>query len=117
MAANEELRDSLTLFCDRCNSDQQLRPMLKDWDRNILVKATDIPSEHYLMVKNGDVTLQRFDADDADLTVIGDGQLLSELFSGYISPTEPYLNGSLRVLGTEEDVMRLDFISLMIWGE
>jgi hypothetical protein len=40
-----------------------------------------------------------------------------DLFSGRITPTEPYLNGTLRVLGSEEDVMRLDFISLMIWGE
>jgi hypothetical protein len=39
------------------------------------------------------------------------------MFYGDITPTQPYLNGTLKVLGTEDDIVRLDFISLMIWGE
>jgi hypothetical protein len=39
------------------------------------------------------------------------------MFFGDITPTEPYLNGSLKILGSEDDITRLDFISLLIWGE
>lgn len=113
----EELRECLAKFRDRCNSDQQLRQMLRDWDRLILVRATDLAAECFLAVRDGEVFLEEGVAAQADLTVMADSQLLTDLFSGRITPTEPYLNGSLRVLGTEEDVMRLDFISLMIWGE
>lgn len=117
MPSYEELKECLAQFRDRCNTDQQLRRMLSDWDRTILVRATDLPSECLLVVKDGEVFLEDGGTGKADLTVMADSQLLADLFSGRITPTEPYLNGSLRVLGTEEDVMRLDFISLMIWGE
>lgn len=118
MSSHQKLGECLTDFRDSCNSDQQLRRMLSDWDRIILVKATDIESQYSLVVKDGTVFLEEAASPDgADMTVIAGCELLVEIFSGLITPTEPYLSGSLRVMGTEEDVIRLDFISLMIWGE
>lgn len=117
MATRDELLTCLAQFRDRCNADAQLRPMLADWERTILIRASDLPAEHLLIVRGGQVYLEPAAADGADLTVIAESGLLADLFAGRITPTEPYLNGSLRVLGTEEDIMRLDFISLMIWGE
>ncbi|MGB9887654.1 MAG: SCP2 sterol-binding domain-containing protein [Moorellales bacterium] len=117
MSGHEELGECLADFRDRCNADPQLRRMLADWDRTILIQATDADSSYVLIVKDGTVFLDHGQAGQADLTVSAKLDLLVDLFSGRITPTEPYLNGTLRVLGREEDVMRLDFISLMIWGE
>ncbi|MCR4420309.1 MAG: SCP2 sterol-binding domain-containing protein [Clostridia bacterium] len=119
MATHEELGECLADFRDRCNADPQLRRLLLDWDRDILVQATDADSSYVLTVRDGTVYLDHRGGEVGrpDVTVSAEIALLVELFSGRITPTEPYLNGTLKVLGTEEDVMRLDFISLMIWGE
>jgi hypothetical protein len=49
--------------------------------------------------------------------VISDSETLADIFYGDITPTGPYNNGTLRIIGSEDDIIRLDFISLMIWGE
>jgi hypothetical protein len=39
------------------------------------------------------------------------------VFSGQMTPTEPYNAGDLLVKGHQDDIMRLDILSLLIWGE
>jgi hypothetical protein len=39
------------------------------------------------------------------------------MFWGDISPTQKYLRGEIKVKGTQEDVMRIDVISAVIWPE
>ncbi len=91
--------------------------MNRDWDRVIAIEATDVESRHTLILKKGQLSLQEGFPEDPDLTVISDSETLADIFYGDITPTEPYNNGTLRIMGTEDDIIRLDFISLMIWGE
>jgi len=118
MATHEEIHDSLVAFCEGYNSNEKLKAMNRDWDRTVLVRATDVVSEHTLTLQGGDLTLSEGAPQTTPhLTVLGDSETLVDLFYGDITPTEPYLKGSLKVRGEEDDVLRLDFISLMIWGE
>lgn len=117
MASHEEITNSLKAFVEGYNRNTQLKAMNRDWNRTVLVQATDVPSQHTLVLRDGELTLLEGKAGEADLTVTAESDLLTRLFYGEITPTEPYLNGTLKVLGREEDVIRLDFISLMIWGE
>lgn len=91
--------------------------MNRDWNRVVVVKANDIESLHTFTVWLGVVSLAEGAADKPDLTVISDSETLADIFYGDITPTEPYNNGTLKILGQEDDIIRLDFISLMIWGE
>lgn len=118
MASHEEIYDSLVVFCEGYNKNEKLKAMNRDWDRTVLIRATDLSSVFTLTVKDGDLSMNEGPPPgQAHLTVVGDSEMLVDLFYGDITPTEPYLKGTLKVLGEEDDVLRLDFISLMIWGE
>ncbi|MDD4236948.1 MAG: SCP2 sterol-binding domain-containing protein [Desulfotomaculaceae bacterium] len=117
MATHDELTESLKAFMDSYNKNERLKVMNRDWNRVVVVKATDIDSLHTLTVLDGVVSLREGASGQPDLTVISDSETLADMFYGDITPTEPYNNGTLRIMGSEDDIVRLDFISLMIWGE
>jgi len=117
MGTADELFASLGTFCGAYNENKALKEMNRDWDRVVVVEAPDIGASFTLILKDGELTLKQGRLPDADLRVEGPSDLLTDLFYGNITPTEPYLNGTLKVFGSEDDIMRLDFISLMIWGE
>jgi putative sterol carrier protein len=117
MATHEEITESLMAFTENYNKNERLKIMNKDWNRIVVVQATDVESLHTLTLLDGVVSLKEGKSNDPDLTVISDSETLADIFYGDITPTEPYNNGSLRIIGSEDDIIRLDFISLMIWGE
>lgn len=117
MATHLEIKDSLQTFTDNYNKNDRLKIMNKDWNRVVVVKATDIDSVHCWTLKDGVLALKEGEAGNPDLTVISDSETLTDIFYGDITPIEPYNNGTLRIMGSEDDITRLDFICLMIWGE
>lgn len=117
MATHEEIVASLIAFEEGYNKNKKLKIMNRDWNRVILIKASDVSSEHTLVLKDGELSVNGRVAEQPDLVVTSDSETLADLFYGDITPTEPYMNGTLTIQGTEDDIVRLDFISLMIWGE
>jgi putative sterol carrier protein len=117
VASHLEIKESLQAFLQNYNQNERLKMMNKDWDRVILVKPNDIISEHTMVLLKGDLSLYEGKRGNPHLTIIADSETLADMFYGDNTPTEPYLNGTLKVLGSEDDIVRLDFISLMIWGE
>lgn len=115
MSAPAALRLALTEFADRINQDPKLRKMVADWERIIALEATDGAGAG-IHVHEGEVRVVELPA-DPDIRLLAEGEVLEAVFSGRMSPAEPYVEGSLRVEGSQEDVLRLDFLSLMIWGE
>lgn len=118
MATHEEITGSLQAFLEGYQKNKKLAIMNKDWNRLILIKATDEDSNHTLRLQDGVLTVSEgAPAESPDLVVTSDSETLADLFYGDITPTEPYMNGTLLIKGSEDDIVRLDFISLMIWGE
>ncbi|WP_018086818.1 SCP2 sterol-binding domain-containing protein [Desulfurispora thermophila] len=117
MATHQEITESLLAFTNGYNANQRLIVMNRDWDRVILIKADDLPSEHTLILNNGELTMREGGVDNPDLIVMANSEILADMFYGDITPTEPYMNGTLRITGSEDDIVRLDFISMLIWGE
>ena len=117
MATHQEITGSLKAFAEGYNANTRLQIMNKDWNRVIQVLSTDIESSHTLELKDGELSFREGPADSPDLTVISNSEILADMFYGDITPTEPYMNGTLRIMGSEDDIVRLDFISLLIWGE
>ncbi len=117
MSTRDELAEALRGFCDSCTSNDQLRKMNRGWDRRIGVWASDLGAG--FTIDYQDSAAELFDGlpDEPDLNVESDAATLVSIFSGAVTPAEPYADGSLRVLGNEDDVLRLDFISQVIWGE
>ncbi|MCL5967064.1 MAG: SCP2 sterol-binding domain-containing protein [Firmicutes bacterium] len=112
--ADRDLRAALRDFASRCNDNERLRQMNRDWTRTIAVR----PSEDepvFLRYEAGEVAVT--DLADPDLVVEGPNEILCAIFTGETTPTEPYMDGTLLVRGSQDDMMRLDIISLLIWGE
>ncbi len=111
------LLETLQRFAAACNSNQRLQQMNHDWDRLILVQPDDADEEHWIRYRDGVAVIVAGVGDPADLIVEGTSEVLVNIFSGDATPTEPYMSGDLRVRGSQDDVMRLDIIALLIWGE
>ncbi|KJS00490.1 MAG: sterol carrier protein [Peptococcaceae bacterium BRH_c4a] len=117
MATHGEITESLRAFEQAYADDSRLKVMNRDWDRKVLILADDLESAHTMILKDGELSFSEGKTADPDLTVISNSDILADMFFGDITPTEPYMNGSLRIIGPEDDILRLDFISLLIWGE
>ncbi len=117
MATQQEIKESLENFTENFNNNSRLRIMNKDWNRVVVIKANDVDSVYTWVLQDGVLTLKEGEAGVPDLTIISDSETLADVFYGDITPIEPYNNGTLRIMGSEDDITRLDFICLMIWGE
>ncbi len=104
-------------FAAQCNQNERLRKMNRDWSRLIELVATDRNVTYWLRSEQGLITAGMGDVDEADLKISASEDILQEVFSGAVTPTEPYNAGDLLVKGHQDDLMRLDIITLLIWGE
>ncbi len=112
-----DLLGALENFATECNQNQRLRQMNRDWTRLVELWATDTDLRLWLRSDAGLISAGVGSAADADLKISAREDILREVFSGTITPTEPYNAGDLLVKGRQDDMMRLDIITLLIWGE
>ncbi|MBX6350507.1 MAG: SCP2 sterol-binding domain-containing protein [Clostridia bacterium] len=117
MATRDELSAALDDFVRRFRAEPRLKQMTRDWNRTIHVAADDVAgAEFTLRLEDGELSLQPGPpAGPAELAVRADLATLAAIFRGEMSPTEPYMSGRLRIAASEEDTMRLDVVTLMIW--
>ena len=59
MATAGELQDSLTSFAESCNENAKLMAMIKDWNRVMHIRATDLNTDAGLVTQGGTVTALR----------------------------------------------------------
>jgi putative sterol carrier protein len=110
-----ELKDSLESFAQSCNANERLMAMIKDWNRVLHIHAEDLDEHHALITNNGAVTVEAGAPSVADMTIRSTSEILTQIFYGEVSPNEPYNQGTLRIQGPEEDIVRLDFVIAMLW--
>lgn len=119
MTSGAVIDEVLSAFADRFNATAELPRMTAGWDRTILVRAREAGWTRALRVEGG--RLRVLDSQEtpqsADIVLEGPSDTLAAIFRGHLSPTEPYLDGSLVVRSSEADMMKLDVFTLMVWGE
>ena len=115
MATAEELHDSLRSFAESCNENTRLMAMIKDWNRVMHIRASDLGADAGLITQDGAVTALPDAPAAADLVLEADGDTLTQIFYGELSPNDPYNDGTLRIQGPEDDIVRLDFVIAMLW--
>lgn len=115
---SSEFYAALDQFREKVNQNARLRQMMRDWDREIEVVARDLAdAPASITMRAGEMDWRPQPASTPQIVLTAPSQVLIGIFRGDETPTEPYLDGRLTVRGSQEDVLRLDFISLMIWGE
>lgn len=111
------LPQALESFVSACNNNARLREMNRDWSRRLQLQADDSAALFYLVSENGLISYGEGPLQEPDMVIRAAQSILEAIFSGEMTPTEPYNAGDLLVQGHQDDMMRLDILTLLIWGE
>lgn len=118
MATADEILEALNDYRSQCNGNARLRKMQKDWTKRIHLEAADCPSKFTMVINQGEITDIKTGLDGSpDIVVNADSETFCDIFWGDLNPTSKYLSGELKIKGSQEDIMRLDAISAVIWPE
>jgi putative sterol carrier protein len=118
MATSEEIMEALTDFQKQCNSNKRLRRMQRDWTKLIHYKAIDTNDTFSTTIIQGEVIKNESGAvGTPDVVVECVSETMCDMFWGDINPTQKYLKGEIKVKGSQEDIMRIDAITAIIWPE
>jgi putative sterol carrier protein len=118
MAKAEEIMEALEDFTQQCNGNKRLRRMQRDWTKLLHYVATDTKDVFTMEVTKGEIIKNELGAQGTpDIIVEADSETMCDMFWGDLNPTQKYLRGEIKVKGTQEDVMRIDAITAIIWPE
>lgn len=118
MAKDTEVVEALTEYTNLSNGNARLRRMNKDWNKVVQFHANDTNEDFMMKVDGGEITkFGKGAAPNPDIVIISSSEVFCDMFWGDLNPTQKYLSGELQVKGTQEDIMRLDAISAVIWPD
>jgi len=118
MASAEEILEALLDFQKQCNDNQRLRRMQRDWSKLLHYLAADTGDAFTMKVVAGEATEVRQGREGTpDVIVETDSETLCDMLWGDVNPTQKYMRGEIRVKASQEDVMRIDAITAVIWPD
>ncbi|MBI2712329.1 MAG: SCP2 sterol-binding domain-containing protein [Bdellovibrio sp.] len=119
MADAKEVLEALQEYTRLSNSNARLKKMNKDWSKTIEFHANDLNLDFLMKVEAGVILETRQGKSDSppDIIITSTSEVFCDMFWGDLNPTQKYLTGELQVKGSQEDIMRLDAISAVIWPE
>ena len=117
MNMTTKLQSCLDAFRTQVNSNRRMDTLLKGWDRDIMVEST-AGEVMTMAVRSRQINaLTKGAAGLGDVVhVRGDEAVLVDIFTGVMIPAKAYLDGVLEVFGSDKDMVKLDAISMVLWG-
>jgi putative sterol carrier protein len=114
----DELAEALAEYTINCNSNERLRRMQRDWSRTLHFVCSDTGTLFSMEVDSGEiVSSPEGHVGVPDIVVSTHSETFCDMFWGDENPVQKYLRGEITVKGSQEDVMRLDAISSVIWHD
>ena len=118
MADWQEIDEALADYTVSCNTNERLRKMQRDWTRVLHFVCTDSDVTFTMDVDHGEIVRTTSGHQGVpDIVVTTTSEVFCDMFWGDLNPVRMYLRGEIKVKGTQEDVMRLDAISYVIWPD
>jgi putative sterol carrier protein len=118
MANWDELAEALADYTVSCNENVRLRKMQRDWSRILHFICSDTGVTFSMEVDHGEIlSTPGGQVGTPDIVVTTESETFCDMFWGDLNPVQKYLRGELKVKGSQEDVMRLDAISYVIWPD
>ena len=118
MAEWNEIDEALADYTISCNTNERLRKMQRDWTRVLHFVCSDSAITFTMDVDHGEIVrTAEGHLGQPDIVVTTDSEVFCDMFWGDLNPVQMYLRGEIKVKGTQEDVMRLDAISYVIWPD
>jgi len=114
----DELAEALADYTLTCNANERLRKMQRDWSKTLHFVCSDTGTTFTMVVDRGEI-LSTAEGHQGvpDIVVTTGSELFCDMFWGDLNPVQKYLRGEITVKGSQEDVMRLDAISSVIWPD
>jgi len=113
-----ELEEALADYTVTCNGNEQLRKMQRDWSRRLHFVCADTGARFSMVVDRGEIVATGSCHEGVpDIVVTTSSEIFCDMFWGDLNPVQKYLRGEIKVQGSQEDVMRLDAISFVIWPD
>jgi len=118
VATWQELEEALADYTVSCNSNERLRKMQRDWSRRLHFVCSDTVDLFTMVVDRGEIVETGPGHHGLpDIIVTTESEIFCDMFWGDLNPVQKYLRGEITVKGSQEDVMRLDAISYIIWPD
>ena len=118
MASAGEIVEAYADWRERCNANERLRRMLRGWDRVVHLEATDTGDSFTVEVQDQAIgPLSQGKVGAPDMVVTATSEDFADLFWGDLNPSEKYMSGEIVLAGSQEDVMRLDALSMVAFLE
>ena len=105
-------------FQQKVNANVRIKSIINNWNPVFFIETSDTDLCYQIKIETGKIigiTLAVVD-DDSALLVRGEQQILENVFSGQLNPLVAYSSGLLEVYGDEADKVKLDAVSLVLWG-
>jgi putative sterol carrier protein len=115
MATREELLKAIDDYMARANKSERVLRSLRNWNCVIYFEATDITAGFTMTIKDGKAAVSDGTQGTADLIVKGGSEDLADIFWGDANPASNYMQGAIKVQGSQENVMRLDAMAMLIY--
>ncbi|MGI8609501.1 MAG: SCP2 sterol-binding domain-containing protein [Candidatus Dormibacteria bacterium] len=116
MAEAAELAEALADYQQRCNANERLRRMLRNWDRVVHLAAVDNDLRFTMLVRDTRITSVEMGlVGRPDIVVRATSEDFCDMFWGDLNPAEKYLNGDIKLEGSADDVMRIDAMSMVMF--
>jgi putative sterol carrier protein len=118
MATKEDILEALADYQVQCNNNTRLRRMQRDWSKLIHFFAEDTGDYFTMDVVKGEIVSYEAGAKGTpDIIVTTLSENLCDMFWGDLNPSQKYLAGEIKVKASQEDIIRLDAITMIIWPD
>ena len=117
MATREELREALDDYIAQARKSQRVTRSLRNWNCTVYFEATDIQTIFTMVIKDGQTTIYEGQHDQPDLIVRGSSEDLANIFWCDANPASNYMQGAIKIQGSQDNVMRLDAMALLVYME
>ena len=114
MASTDEILEAYAEWRTRSNENPRLTNMVRGWDRVIHFTTTDTEQGFTMRVEGQQLSDLSFGHEgQPDVVVSGSSEDFCDRFWGDLNPSEKYMSGEITLLGSQQDVMRIDAISMV----
>ena len=101
------------------NENARVKKLIKNWDRSIIVEATDNNVTLTMVIADLLMTEVKEGAhpnEDYPIHLQASEDTLIRIFSGDYNPAHALIDGELAVFSSEKDKVKLEAITMVIWG-
>ena len=113
------LAECLQHFQSTFNDNSRVKKLIKGWERSIIVEATDTNAMLTMIITDLVMTEVREGAhpnEDNPIHLQASQDVLIRIFSGDYNPAHALIDGELAVFSSEKDKVKLEAITMVIWG-